>query len=103
MGRAHRRSCELGHHLGDRKTIVLANVIEESHGMVLDHHIVRGESLLHFIDPPLHYISTPLPTQMLREEGEGGREGENGRKDGWRGGRREGWMEGGELKIGDAS
>ena len=44
---------------------MLADVVEKTHCMVLDHHVVRGESLLNFVDPSLDYVSTALPAEVL--------------------------------------
>ena len=47
---------------------MFADVVEEPHGVVLDHDVVGRQSLLHLVDPPLHYVPTPLPAEMLRAE-----------------------------------
>ena len=60
---------------------MFADVVEEPHGVVLDHDVVGRQSLLHLVDPPLHYVPTPLPAEMLRAERERGeREREKGRR-----------------------
>ena len=58
---------------------MFADVVEEPHGVVLDHDVVGRQSLLHLVDPPLHYVPTPLPAEMLRAERERG-EREKGRR-----------------------
>ena len=50
----------LGNHLGDSETVVLADVVEETHSVVLHHQVVRGESFLGFVHPTLHHLTTPL-------------------------------------------
>lgn len=54
-----------GDHLGDGQSVVLAEVVEEAQGMVLDHHAVRGGGLLYLIHPALHYLTTALEAQVL--------------------------------------
>ena len=65
MSGAHGGAGEFGDHLRDGEAVVFADVVEEAHGVVLDHHVVRGESFLNFVHPSLHYISTPLTAEML--------------------------------------
>lgn len=48
-------------------TILLPDVIEQSHGMVLYHHIVRGEGLRCLIHPALNYLVTAPRAEVLRE------------------------------------
>ena len=54
---------------------MLPDVVEEAHGVVLHHHVVRGERLLSLVDPLLDYIPTALGTEVLgeRKGGEGRR------------------------------
>ena len=60
---------------------MFADVVEEPHGVVLDHDVVGRQSLLHLVDPPLHYVPTPLPAEMLRaEKRERGEERDKGRR-----------------------
>ena len=66
---------------------MFADVVEEPHGVVLDHDVVGRQSFLYLVDPPLHYVPTPLPAEMLRaereREGGGGGGGEQGKRRGW--------------------
>ena len=65
VGRAEGGAYLLGHHLGDSVAILLPDVVEQTHGVVLHHHVVRGESLGRFIDPTLDYLAATLETEML--------------------------------------
>ena len=59
----------LRYHLRDGQSVPLAEIVEETHGMVLDHEAVRGESLLHLVDPTFHHLATTTGTQVLHRGG----------------------------------
>ena len=43
---------ELGEQLGDGQSVRLPDVVEKTQSVVLDHHVVGADGLLHLIDPP---------------------------------------------------
>ena len=43
------------------------DVVEEAHGVVLDHDVVRRESFLDLVDPSFHYVPTSLPAEVLED------------------------------------
>ena len=69
---AHGRPRQFRHHLGDGEAVVLADVVEKPHGVVLHHHVFRGESLLYLIHPALHYVPTAPGAEVLGGGGGGG-------------------------------
>ena len=72
MGRTQGRTDELGDHLGDGQSVMFADVVEEPHGMILYHDVVRRQGLLSLVDPSLHYVSTAFGTEVLVCRGGGG-------------------------------
>ena len=41
-------------------SVPLSNMVEEAHGMVLDHDVVRGEGFSGLIDPALDNLTAAL-------------------------------------------
>jgi|LakMenEpi03Aug12_release.lakeMendotaPanAssembly.Ray.scaffolds.fasta_scaffold3441062_1 hypothetical protein len=49
---------QLADKLGDREPVGLPDVVEQSKGMVLNHHRVRVDGLLSLVHPALHNLIT---------------------------------------------